>query len=126
MILMNTKIWSETVEEAKGKAAGSPAWLRAIEKADQSLRRFSTYWSFDATKGELRIMSGSNAGHLYVITNITEHTCPAMAGGHKVCYHRAAYRLMCRYVERLANAPSNEYMQRKTTATAAVVAPAHQ
>lgn len=98
MIILNSQIWSATVKEAKEKAANSPAWLRAIEKADKQIRR-TRYWSFDAAKGELKLMSATSR-EIYSIT-AAGHTCPATVSGNKVCYHRAAHRLMTRYAERL-------------------------
>ena len=98
MILLNTKIWAATVEEAKAKAAGSPAWLRAIEKADQQARR-GKYWAFDSTTGVLKVMSASS-NKLYTIT-AGEHSCEAIKQGHKACWHRALFRLMQRYTEAL-------------------------
>lgn len=98
MILLNTKIWTATVEEAKSKAANSPAWLRAIEKADVQARR-GKYWAFDSTTGVLKVMSSSSS-KLYTIT-AGEHSCDATQNGHKACWHRALYRLMQRYAEAL-------------------------
>jgi hypothetical protein len=87
MNFLNEKIWSATIEEAKAKAVASPEWLRTNAKADQLLRRASTYWSFAANKGELRMMSGSS-DHIYTIKS-DAHTCPAVLSG-KACYHEAA------------------------------------
>jgi hypothetical protein len=104
MIILNSNIWAATVEEAKAKAAHSPEWLRTIEKADKQIRR-ARYWAYDATKGELKLMSASKSD-IYTIT-ADAHTCPAIENGHKACYHRAAHRLMVLYVSRL-NAASVE------------------
>lgn len=45
-MILNTRIWNETVNAAKLAASDSPAWLRAIERAVIEIER-SKYWSFD-------------------------------------------------------------------------------
>ncbi len=97
MIILNSKIWAATVSGAKAKAANSPEWLRAIERADREIQR-SKYWAFDAQTGVLKLMS-TTSGKLYTIT--ADHTCEATANGRKACKHKAAHRLMLRYVEKL-------------------------
>lgn len=100
MIILNTKIWAATINEAKAKAAHSPEWLRAIARAEREIQR-SKYWAFDAQTGVLKLLSTSS-GKLYTVT--ADHTCEATANGHKACKHKAAHRLMLRYVEKLGGA----------------------
>ena len=97
-MLLNSKIWSDTISAAKAAASTSPAWLRAIERAVIEIER-SKYWSFDGTT--LTIIS-TTSKKTYRIDD--QHTCTACANGHSACKHRAARRLMIRYTERLQTA----------------------
>jgi len=68
-MILNTHIWSQTVEAAKLAASNSPAWTRAIERADNEIRR-SRHWSF--TNGVLTIQS-TTSKKLYRMDET--HTC---------------------------------------------------
>jgi hypothetical protein len=96
-MILNTQIWQATIQAAKAKAAHSPAWLRAIDRAAVEIDR-AKYWSF--ADGVLTIVS-TTSGTRYTISD--EHDCPARG---QVCKHRAARQLMVRYTERLASAAS--------------------
>jgi hypothetical protein len=96
-MILNTKLFSETVEAAKQAASTSPAWLRAIRRAAYEIER-AKYWSFDGST--LTIISASS-GKLYKIAD--GHECDARGG---VCKHRAARRLMVRYYEKLNAQPA--------------------
>jgi hypothetical protein len=97
-MILNTRIWNETVNAAKAAASHSPAWLRAIERAVVEIER-SRYWSFDGST--LVIISATSKKTYKTDEN---HTCEACANGHTACKHRAAKRLMERYTERLTKA----------------------
>jgi hypothetical protein len=84
--------------EGGGSFAAPTGHALSIEKADKQIRR-ARYWAYDATKGELKLMSASKSD-IYTIT-ADAHTCPAIENGHKACYHRAAHRLMQRYTQAL-------------------------
>ena len=101
-MIFNSQIFNAVIEAAKAKAAGSPAWLRAIDRAATELHK-APYWSFDSTTNTLTLIS-KTSGKKYTIDG--NHTCDATANGHTACKHRAAHRLMLRYVEALANAPA--------------------
>ena len=92
-MILNTQIFNSVVAAAKAKAADSPAWLRAIDRAVTEILR-SRYWAF--ADGVLTIQSTSS-GKLYRVDDA--HTCEARNG---VCKHRAARRLLQRYAEMLA------------------------
>lgn len=94
-MILNTRIWNETINAAKAAASTSPAWLRAIERAAREIER-SKYWSFNG--GVLTLIS-TTSNQTYKIDE--NHTCEACANGHTACKHRAARRLMLRYTERL-------------------------
>ncbi|MGH9836928.1 MAG: hypothetical protein ACRD9Y_28210, partial [Blastocatellia bacterium] len=97
-MILNTRIWNETVNAAKAAASTSPAWLRAIERAVIEIER-SRYWSFD---GDVLAIISTTSKKTYKIG--ADHTCEACANGHTACKHRAARRLMVRYTERLQTA----------------------
>jgi hypothetical protein len=94
-MLLNSQIWSETINAAKAAASTSPAWLRAIERAVIEIEK-SRYWSFD---GSTLVIISTTSKKTYRIDE--NHTCEAVANGHTACRHRAARRLMLRYTERL-------------------------
>jgi hypothetical protein len=94
-MILNNKIWQQTVAAAIVAVAGKAAWVRAIERGAKEIERAS-YWSFD---GVTLVIKSTTSGKLYKIT--AEHTCEAIANGHKACKHRAAHRLMQRYLEAL-------------------------
>lgn len=95
-MILNTRIWNETVNAAKAAAITSPAWLRAIERAAIEIER-ARYWPF--ADGVLTIQS-TTSKKMYRVAD--SHTCEAKGG---ICKHRAARRLMMRYTERLLTAP---------------------
>ncbi|HKQ76711.1 MAG TPA: hypothetical protein VJ810_23655 [Blastocatellia bacterium] len=98
-MILNTQIWQQTVSAAKVAASNNPQWLRAIERADLEIRR-SRYWAFD---GSTLTIQSTTSKKLYRVDG--NHTCDAIANGHKACRHRAARQLMIRYTERLNAAP---------------------
>jgi len=99
-MILNTRIWNETINAAKSAAADSPAWLRAIERAVIEIEK-SKYWSFD---GATLVIISTTSKKTYRIDE--NHTCEAVANGHAACRHRAARRLMQRYTERLNAQPA--------------------
>jgi hypothetical protein len=96
-MILNTRIFNQTVETAKAKSAGNPAMLRAIDRAVYEINR-SRYWAYDAQAKVLKLMS-TTSKKLYTVDDA--HTCEAMANGHKFCKHLVARRLMQRYTEAL-------------------------
>lgn len=94
-MILNSQIWKQTVAAAILAVSGQAAWVRAIERGAKEIERAS-YWSF--ADGVLKLKS-TTSGTLYVIDE--QHTCEAQANGHKACKHKAAHRLMVRYLERL-------------------------
>jgi hypothetical protein len=92
-MILNTQIFNQVVAAAKAKAANSPAWLRAINRAVIEIQR-ARYWAFD---GETLAIESTTSRKLYRVD--AAHTCEARNG---VCKHRAARRLLQRYTEALA------------------------
>jgi len=82
----------QVVAAAKAKAANSPAWLRAIEKAHTHLIE-NPYIS--ETEDGLLILSDS--GKTYHANGICQ--CKAWEFGRRPCWHRAAAQLVRRYRE---------------------------
>jgi len=97
-MILNTQIWRATVEAAIAASSSSPAWLRAIERADTEIRK-SRYWAFD---GSTLTIQSTTSKKMYRI-EAGNHTCEARGG---ICKHRACLRLMQRYTERLHAAPA--------------------
>ena len=97
-MLINTRIFNETVEMARTKSAGNSAMLRAIDRAVYEINR-SRYWAFDSTSNTLRIQYTSKR-KLYVVDD--HHTCEATVNGSKHCTHQVARRLVQRYTEACA------------------------
>jgi hypothetical protein len=93
-MIINTKIFTATVETAKTKSATNPAMLRAIDRAVNEINR-SKYWAYDSQTNVLKLMS-TTSKKLYVIDDA--HTCEAQS---KTCKHHVARRLMQRYTEAL-------------------------
>ena len=91
-MILNTFIWQAVITTAKAKAAHSPVWLRAIDRAVGEIEK-ARYWSF--ADGVLTIQS-TTSDKLYRIGD--DHTCEARNG---ICKHRAARRLMQLYFEAL-------------------------
>ena len=83
----NTLQFAAIIETAKSRAAASPRWLRAIERAATALQN-----------GELCVtllvggaLGASNNGSYFVNGHCE---CEASRRGHAECYHRAAVRLV--------------------------------
>jgi hypothetical protein len=93
-MIINTKIFNQTVETAKAKSANNPAMLRAIDRAVVEINK-SKYWAYDSQANVLKLMS-TTSKKLYVIDD--QHTCDAHS---KHCKHLVARRLMQRYAEAL-------------------------
>lgn len=91
-MILNTAIFTATVNEARAKAAGHPAWLRAIDRAVIEIER-ARYWSF--ADGVLTIIS-TTSGKRYVVDDT--HECEAKG----ICKHRAARRLLTLYFAKLS------------------------
>jgi hypothetical protein len=86
--------FAPVVEAAKARAANSPAWLRAIDRAAAGI-----------LSGEL-IVTVLAHGALVTSANGSYHAngecqCAAYRHGHKACPHRAAARLVELYEETL-------------------------
>lgn len=84
--------FAKVVETAKTKAASSPRWIRAIDRAAAALM-----------SGELIVTTLAD-GALVTSANGSYHAngscqCKAAAAGHAECYHRAAARLVELYEE---------------------------
>jgi hypothetical protein len=62
-MILNSTIRRQTINEAKAKAAGNGAILRAIDRAVKEIER-SAYWSFDCQT--LRIQS-TTSRKLYIV-----------------------------------------------------------
>jgi hypothetical protein len=97
-MILNTRIWTETINAAKAAASTSPAWLRAIDRAVIEIEK-AKYWAFD---GDTLTIISTTSGKMYHINDA--HTCEAKGG---ICKHRAARRLMMRYTERLNGGASS-------------------
>jgi hypothetical protein len=95
-MFLNTKVWQQVVAAALAAVGNNLAWKRAVERGAREIER-SRYWRF--ADGVLRIQSTSSKKFYDVDAN---HTCEATRNGHRACKHRAAHRLMMRYVEALA------------------------
>jgi len=92
---MNQATLNNIVAAAKAKAANSPRWIRAIDRAAEAL-----------ASGELVVTLLHNGALVtsprgsYFVNGCCE--CEASRRGHTECYHRAAVRL----VELLETAPA--------------------
>jgi hypothetical protein len=87
---INKAKFERVVEEAKAKAANSPRWLRAIERAAAAI-----------LSGEMIVTTLAH-GALVTTANGTyaangHCNCEAARNNHKECKHRAAARLMDLY-----------------------------
>jgi hypothetical protein len=88
---VNIVKFEQVISEAKAKAASSPAWIRAIERAAEMILD-NAY--MDYSDGELLILSDS--GNIYRANGICQ--CAAFKRN-RPCKHRALARLVQRYVE---------------------------
>src|SRR5262249_55375648 len=98
---INKVQFAQVVETAKAKAANSPAWVRAIERAAEGI-----------LSGELIV---TTLAHGALVTSANGSymangscACRAAQYGHKECYHRAAARLVERYEAASAASPADE------------------
>lgn len=94
-MILDTRIWQETIDAAKAAALSSPGWMRAIEEAAAAL-----------IAGEL-IVTTLVDGALVTSASGTYHanghcTCAAAKKGDEECYHRAAACLVDMYEVALA------------------------
>lgn len=124
-MIINTAIFTATIETAKAECAGNASLLRSIKRAVIEIEK-AKYWSF--ADGVLTIIS-TTSGERYVIGD--DHTCPARS---KTCKHLVARRLMVRYYEALAAADTQraalvadvESAWKKARPFAAISWPLHQ
>lgn len=103
MILLNTKIWAQTVTAALLTVGEATAWGRAIKRAQREIEK-TAYWSFAG--GVLKLKS-TTSGKLYEVTR-TGHRCEATEKSGACCKHVCALRLIERYIERLEKEPYGE------------------
>jgi hypothetical protein len=83
---------NEVIATAKAKAAGEPSWLRAIDKAVAEIES-NPFIEFQ--DNHLLILS-AKSGEIYEANG----TCGCQAFRRGLpCYHRAAARLITRYLE---------------------------
>jgi hypothetical protein len=94
---LNPQIWQQTIEAAKAATAGSPAWLRAIDKAAEQIE--SNPCITELVAG---VLITSPSGNTYLANG--KCRCKAYSFG-QACWHRAAAQLLNRYNEAL-NAPA--------------------
>lgn len=94
---INSVKFNELVNEAKAKAAGQPAWVRAIEKAAEGLQG-----GWIVTELADCLLITTESGETYRANSVCQ--CRAYRYG-KPCRHRAAAQLWKRYQERLVAAP---------------------
>lgn len=92
MMNLNEEKMATVIREAFDKVAGSRRWQTAIAKAKQQLET-NPYIHFDGAA--LLILSDSN--EIYRANGVCQ--CKAFAQG-VPCWHRAAMRLVQRYMER--------------------------
>lgn len=92
-MILNTAIFTATIETARTKCNGNAPLLRAINRAVIEIER-AKYWSF--ADGVLTLIS-TTSGKRYVID--AAHSCDAHS---RTCKHLVARRLMQCYFERLA------------------------
>ncbi len=98
--MINSVKLERVVETAKAKAANSPSWLRAIERAAEQLRSNP----YIAEQGDgLLILSTS--GEFYHANGV----CQCKAYRHSLpCWHRAAAQLIKRYNELPDETPASK------------------
>ena len=95
-MLINTRILAEVVATAKAACDGKADLLAAINRAVVELNR-SAYWRY--SEGVL-VLRSTTSGTDYRIDDM--HECKATKHNpKKVCKHKAARRLMLRYVQAL-------------------------
>lgn len=89
--LSETKL-AKVVDAALATVKGDMRWTRAIMRAEELLTSGNPYLHFDGTR--LLILSGS--GEIYTANGVCQ--CKAFAQ-QQPCKHRAAFKLVKRYVE---------------------------
>jgi len=101
-MILDTNRFNATVEVAKAKAADSPAWLRAIERAAEGILSGELIVT---TLAHGALVTSSNGS--YMANGSCQ--CKAFRRGHKECRHRAAARLIELYeTADLAVSPADE------------------
>ncbi|MEP7336535.1 MAG: hypothetical protein ABI977_02120 [Acidobacteriota bacterium] len=116
-MILNTNIFTATIEAAKTAAANRPDVLRAIDRAVVEITR-AAYWSFD---GQTLVIISTTSKKTYRID--AAHTCEART---KHCKHNIARLLMVRYTERLSAAvPAPVTVPTATKPAAPVITPSN-
>jgi hypothetical protein len=92
MISVNETKLAAVVESALASVSGDRRWTKAIMRAEQLLTSGNPYIHFT---GDALVML-SESGEIYTANGICQ--CKAYAGG-QPCKHRAAYKLVKRYME---------------------------
>jgi hypothetical protein len=92
MISINETKLAAVVESALVSVSGNKRWTNAIMRAEELLTNGNPYIHF--TGDALVILSES--GEIYTANGVCQ--CKAYAGG-QPCKHRAAYKLVKRYME---------------------------
>ena len=89
---LNSTLFAAVVNAAKAKAAGHPAWVRAIEKAAEQVD--SNPWIHE--DGDALLIASATGNEIYRANGTCQ--CKAFLNG-KPCWHRAAAQLVKRYRE---------------------------
>ena len=106
---INRQTVAAALRQARIEAAEHKAWINAINRAALNLEAVS--WAFD---GEvLRIGSATSAARYTVDARGCE--CKAAQDG-RPCWHRAAWRLLCKAAELVPPAPRPELSEAELTA----------
>ncbi len=106
---INRQTVAAALHEARIQAAEHQQWITAINKAAVELEASS--WAFD---GEvLRVASRTSNGRYTVDAN-GHCECKAAQAG-RPCWHRAAWRLLCKAAE-MVPAPRRELSEEELTA----------
>jgi len=90
---VNRQTVALALRDARTKCAASRRWLNAVNRAALNLE--AVRWQFDGDT--LRVESATNSGDFYTVT---VEVCPCNAGkAGKPCWHKAAWRLLCKAAE---------------------------
>ena len=89
---MNETKLAAVVESALASVSGDRRWTNAIMRAEQMLTSGNPYIHFTGDA----LMMLSESGEIYTANGVCQ--CKAYKGG-SPCKHRAAYKLVKRYVE---------------------------
>ncbi len=92
MLNINEKKLAGLVGAALASVGGNKRWTNAILRAEQMLTSGNPYIHFT---GDALVML-SESGEIYTANGVCQ--CKAYAGG-QPCKHRAAYKLVKRYME---------------------------